>query len=151
MVQDALSQNPNLAKDIGKVAETIDLNLRELQGTDIWRRLEDGTISDFDRNALKEEITNIIDTALNDSKRAGKNITPVEISKLADDILEQQWVDVQKQLEFMETGFTDLTPETISRVEDLFIQMEQYAPNSKQRVDLENLMYSTIANDIGHS
>ena len=149
MVEEALQSNPNLRNEIGRIASHIDEELKALQATDIWRRLEDGSITDVDREALKGELEDMIRSAVDGSKRT-KKFTPVEISKLADDILEQQYIDVQRQLEFMETGFFDLRPETIQQVEDFFDQAEQFAPNSKQRVDLENAMYAAIANDISH-
>lgn len=149
MVKEALDQNPNMARELGRIAQQIDDELKTIQATDIWKRLEDGTITNHDREALKGELEDMIRSAVDGGKRT-KKFTPVEISKLADDILEKQYIDIQRQLEFMETGFGELRPETIQQVEDFFDQAEQFSPKSKQRVELENKMYQAIANDISH-
>ena len=132
-VEKALDQNPNLKKGIDEVSAEINNFLK-----------------DMDTKATnRKEIEDMITAALKKNKQVKSRIGKGDIQKIADAIMsEKQYVDVQKQLEFLSTGFSDVDANTLDKVHDIFEEAQKLNFNSKKRMDKENEAYALLASKI---
>ena len=130
LVDKALKKEPKLHNEIEDVSRQIES----------W-------LDDMDTAALtREEIEKMIREALLQRKRLRSKVSDGDIRKIADSIMnERQYADIQKELEFLSTGFEDIDADTLERVQDIFEQAQGLNFNSKERVDLENEAYKLLA------
>lgn len=132
-VEKALSKETNLKNGIKGVSEQIT-----------------NFLQDMDKDALsRKDIEDMIDYALAQHKEVKKRIGKNDVKKIADAILnEKQYVDIQKQLEFLATGYKDLDKETVEQIQNIFEKAQKLNYNSKERVELENEGYKLLASKI---
>ena len=130
LVDKALKKEPKLHNEIEDVSRQIES----------W-------LDDMDTAALtREEIEKMIREALLQRKRLRSKVSDGDIRKIADSIMnERQYADIQKEFEFLSTGFEDIDADTLERVQDIFEQAQGLNFNSKERVDLENEAYKLLA------
>lgn len=133
LVKKELKNEPKLTDEISRVS----------------RQIEDW-LDTMDAEALtREDIEKMITDAIRGRDRLRKRVGKGDIQKLTDAIMnERQYADIQKQLEFLSTGFEDIDAETLDTVQDIFERAQALNYNSKERVDLENEAYKLLATKI---
>lgn len=133
LVEKALEKNPNLEKGIKEVSDQINNFLK-----------------DMDTSAMnREQVEDMVRRAIISNKRVSKRIGKGDIQKITDAIMnEKQYVDVQKQLEFLSTGFGDIDANTIDKVQGIFEEAQKLNLNSKKRMNMENEAYKLLASKI---
>lgn len=133
MVENGLKGNPKMANEIKDVTNEISSFLDEM-----------------DESAMtRQEIEDMIRDAISRRAQLRKRVTNGDIHKIADAILnDRQYADIQKELEYLATGYEDVDAETLEQVQDIFERAYDLDFNSKERVDLENEAYKLLANKI---
>lgn len=130
LVEKELKKNPKLNNEINQVSRQIESWLDEME-TDALSR---------------QEIEDMISRYMKGKKQLEKRVGKGDIRKIADAIMnDRQYADIQKELEFLSTGFEDIDADTLERVQDIFEQAQGLNFNSKERVDLENEAYKLLA------
>lgn len=132
-VDKSLSKEPNLKKGIEEVSDQINNFLKEV-----------------DADALKrEEVEEMVNRAISMNKRVRSRLNKGDVQKITNAIMEErQYADIQKQLEFLSTGYRDIDGDTMEKVQDMFNEAQDLPFNSKKRVDLENDAFKLLASRI---
>lgn len=132
-VDKSLSKDPNLKKGIEEVSDQINNFLKEV-----------------DADALKrEEVEEMVNRAISMNKRVRSRLNKGDVQKITNAIMEErQYADIQKQLEFLSTGYRDIDGDTMEKVQDMFNEAQDLPFNSKKRVDLENDAFKLLASRI---
>lgn len=137
-VQDFLTKNPRLAKEIDDVAGEISERVKGLfQGQPTPEN--------------RQQVIDMINEVLDGNKKVGKRINDDGVNRIADSIMKgNAYDDIHNQLEFLSTGFTDVSDDVIDQVTKLFDEMEGLDFNSKKYVQKEQEAFGLLANSISH-
>lgn len=132
-VDKKLQKDPNLRNGIEQVSDQINNFLK-----------------DMDTAALnREEVEDMVNRAILMNKRVRSRLGKGDVQKITNAIMEErQYADIQKQLEFLSTGYRDVDGNTMEKVQDMFNEAQDLPFNSKKRVDLENDAFKLLASRI---
>lgn len=132
-VEKALEREPRLADQIKKTSGEIEDWLDKME-VDVLKR---------------EEVEDMVANAIRKRDRLKKRVTKEDIGRITDAIMDQrQYADIQRQLEFLSTGFKEVDADTLDKVSDIFERASALNYGSKERVKLENEGYATLAQAI---
>ena len=137
-VEDFLTKNPKLAKEIDDVAGEISDRVK-------------GLFKGQPTPESRQQVIDLINEVLDNHGKVSKRINDDGVNRIADSIMKgNSYDDIQNQLEFLSTGFSDVDDATIDRVNQLFDEMQGLDFNSKEYVQKETEAFSLLANDISH-
>lgn len=132
-VEDALKGMPKVKTDIESVTQEIK-----------------GFLDNMDASAMtREQIENAIEKAISSRKHLKARVTKNDVKELTDAILnDRAWNDIQDHLEYLATGYKQISPETMDEVQSIFEEAYQLPYNSRQRMKLEQQAFNKLGAEI---
>ena len=142
-IADIMDDNPKLQNAVNNVSEDIYRRFKELEQSNLLVNM-----SEAER---KEAVRQMINDALNNSE-VKRRMGQADIDKLADTLMRTP--TAQSVLDGIENAIANvgwIKDETVSKVYDIWSQIENLDPGSKEFYKKSKEIYRLLANDIGGS
>ena len=135
--------NPKLKQEADRVAENIYNRFKELEKNNL--------LKDFSEEERKARLRELIDDALSNSE-IKRRLGQEDIERIANSLMQTPTADRIKQgIEDALTNIGWIKDETVQEVYDIWSQIEDLDPGSKQFQKEVTKIYTMLANDIGGS
>ena len=135
--------NPKLKQEADRVAENIYNRFKELEKNNL--------LKDFSEEERKARLRELIDDALSNSE-IKRRLGQEDIERIANNLMQTPTADRIKQgIEDALTNIGWIKDETVQEVYDIWSQIEDLDPGSKQFQKEVTKIYTMLANDIGGS
>lgn len=135
--------NPKLKQEADRVAENIYNRFKELEKNNL--------LKDFSEEERKARLRELIDEALSNSE-IKRRLGQEDIERIANNLMQTPTADRIKQgIEDALTNIGWIKDETVQEVYDIWSQIEDLDPGSKQFQKEVTKIYTMLANDIGGS